>query len=84
MPVVRTASIEFTLAMFLGEKYTTVIRCSKVVNTSFDLDYEVHSEQKLKAIGRTKIVMADLVAGKPVPLNNKLRELFITRDIASY
>ena len=70
--------------MFLGEKYTTVIRCSKVGNTSFDLDYEVHSEQKLKAIGRTKIVMADLVAGKPVPLNNKLRELFITRDIASY
>ena len=84
MPVVRTASIEFNLAMFLGEKYTTVIRCSKVGNTSFDLDYEVHSEQKLKAIGRTKIVMADLVAGKPVPLNNKLRDLFITRDFASY
>ena len=39
MPVVRAASIEYNSAMFLNEEYTTVIRCSKVGNTSFDLDY---------------------------------------------
>ena len=82
MPVVRTSSIEYNSAMFLDEEYTTVIRCSKVGKTSFDLDYEVHSALELKAKGQTKIVMADLVAGKSVALDNSFRELFITRDLA--
>ena len=82
MPVVRTSSIEYNSAMFLDEEYTTVIRCSKVGNTSFDLDYEVHSALEVKAKGQTKIVMADLVAGKSVALDNSFRELFITRDLA--
>ena len=82
MPVVRTSSIEYNSAMFLDEEYTTVIRCSKVGKTSFDLDYEVHSALEVKAKGQTKIVMADLVAGKSVALDNSFRELFITRDLA--
>ena len=82
MPVVRTSSIEYNSAMFLDEEYTTVIRCSKVGKTSFDLDYEVHSVLGIKAKGQTKIVMADLVAGKSVPLDNRFRKLFITRDLA--
>ena len=82
MPVVRTSSIEYNSAMFLDEEYTTVIRCSKVGKTSFDLDYEVHSALEVKAKGQTKIVMADLVAGKSVALENSFRELFITRDLA--
>jgi len=82
MPVVRTSSIEYNSAMFLDEEYTTVIRCSKVGKTSFDLDYEVHSALEVKAKGQTKIVMADLVAGKSVPLDNRFRKLFITRDLA--
>ena len=82
MPVVRTSSIEYNSAMFLDEEYTTVIRCSKVGKTSFDLDYEVHSALEVKAKGQTKIVMADLVAGKSVALYNSFRELFITRDLA--
>lgn len=82
MPVVRTSSIEYNSAMFLDEEYTTVIRCSKVGKTSFDLDYEVHSALDVKAKGQTKIVMADLVAGKSVALDNSFRELFITRDLA--
>lgn len=82
MPVVRTSSIEYNSAMFLDEEYTTVIRCSKVGKTSFDLDYEVHSALEVKARGQTKIVMADLVAGKSVALDNSFRELFITRDLA--
>jgi len=82
MPVVRTSSIEYNSAMFLDEEYTTVIRCSKVGKTSFDLDYEVHSVLGIKVKGQTKIVMADLVAGKSVPLDNSFRELFITRDLA--
>jgi len=82
MPVVRTSSIEYNSAMFLDEEYTTVIRCSKVGKTSFDLDYEVHSALEVKAKGQTKIVMADLVAGKSVPLDNSFRKLFITRDLA--
>jgi len=84
MPVVRAASIEYNSAMFLNEEYTTIIRCSKVGNTSFDLDYEVHSGLKVRAKGQSKIVMADLIAGKPVPLNSKFRELFIRRDAALY
>jgi len=82
MPVVRTSSIEYNSAMFLDEEYTTVIRCSKVGKTSFDLDYEVHSALEVKAKGQTKIVMADLVAGKSVALDNSFRELFIKRDLA--
>ena len=82
MQVVRTSSIEYNSAMFLDEEYTTVIRCSKVGKTSFDLDYEVHSALEVKAKGQTKIVMADLVAGKSVALDNSFRELFITRDLA--
>ena len=82
MPVVRTSSIEYNSAMFLDEEYTTVIRCSKVGKTSFDLDYEVHSALEVKAKGQTKIVMSDLVAGKSVALDNSFRELFITRDLA--
>tara|TARA_B110000003_G_scaffold6519_1_gene6753 strand:- start:2466 stop:2921 length:456 start_codon:yes stop_codon:yes gene_type:complete len=82
MPVVRTSSIEYNSAMFLDEEYTTVIRCSKVGKTSFDLDYEVHSALEVKAKGQTKIVMADLVVGKSVALDNSFRELFITRDLA--
>ena len=82
MPVVRTSSIEYNSAMFLDEEYTTVIRCAKVGKTSFDLDYEVHSALEVKAKGQTKIVMADLVAGKSVALDNSFRELFITRDLA--
>jgi len=82
MPVVRTSSIEYNSAMFLDEEYTTVIRCSKVGKTSFDLDYEVHSALEVKAKCQTKIVMADLVAGKSVALDNSFRELFITRDLA--
>jgi len=82
MPVVRTSNIEYNSAMFLDEEYTTVIRCSKVGKTSFDLDYEVHSALEVKAKGQTKIVMADLVAGKSVALDNSFRELFITRDLA--
>ena len=82
MPVVRTSSIEYNSAMFLDEEYTTVIRCSKVGKTSFDLDYEVHSALEVKAKGQTKIVMADLVAGKSVALDNSFRELFIMRDLA--
>ena len=82
MPVVRTSSIEYNSAMFLDEEYTTVIRCSKVGKTSFDLDYEVHSALGMKVKGQTKIVMADLVAGKSVPLDNSFRKLFITRDLA--
>ena len=82
MPVVRTSSIEYNSAMFLDEEYTTVIRCSKVGKTSFDLDYEVHSVLGIKVKGQTKIVMADLVAGKSVPLDNRFRKLFITRDLA--
>ena len=82
MPVVRTSSIEYNSAMFLDEEYTTVIRCSKVGKTSFDLDYEVHSALEVKAKGQTKIVMADLVAGKSVALDNSYRELFIKRDLA--
>ena len=82
MPVVRTSSIEYNSAMFLDEEYTTVIRCSKVGNTSFDLDYEVHSALEMRAKGQTKIVMADLVAGKSVALDNSFRELFIKRDLA--
>ena len=78
------ASIEYNSAMFLNEEYTTVIKCSKVGNTSFDLDYEVHSGLKVRAKGQSKIVMADLIAGKPVPLNSKFRELFIRRDAALY
>ena len=75
MPVVRAASIEYNSAMFLNEEYT---------NTSFDLDYEVHSGLKVRAKGQSKIVMADLIAGKPVPLNSEFRELFIRRDAALY
>lgn len=82
MPVVRTSSIEYNSAMFLDEEYTTVIRCSKVGKTSFDLDYEVHSALEVKAKCQTKIVMADLVAGKSVALDNSFRELFIKRDLA--
>jgi len=82
MPVVRTSSIEYNSAMFLDEEYTTVIRCSKVGKTSFDLDYEVHSVLGIKVKGQTKIVMADLVAGKSIPLDNRFRKLFITRDLA--
>ena len=82
MPEVRTSSIEYNSAMFLDEEYTTVIRCSKVGKTSFDLDYEVHSALEVKAKGQTKIVMADLVAGKSVALDNSFRELFIKRDLA--
>ncbi len=82
MPVVRAANIEYNSAMFLDEEYTTVIRCSKVGNTSFDLDYEVHSALEMRAKGQTKIVMADLVAGKSVALDNSFRELFIKRDLA--
>ena len=82
MPVVRTSTIEYNSAMFLDEEYTTVIRCSKVGKTSFDLDYEVHSVLGIKVKGQTKIVMADLVAGKSVPLDNRFRKLFITRDLA--
>ena len=82
MPVVRTSSIEYNSAMFLDEEYTTVIRCSKVGKTSFDLDYEVHSALEVKAKGQTKIVMADLVDGKSGALDNSFRELFITRDLA--
>ena len=82
MPVVRTSSIEYNSAMFLDEEYTTVIRCSKVGKTSFDLDYVLHSALEVKAKGQTKIVMADLVAGKSVALDNSFRELFITRDLA--
>ena len=81
-PVVRAANIEYNSAMFLDEEYTTVIRCSKVGNTSFDLDYEVHSALEMRAKGQTKIVMADLVAGKAVALDNSFRELFIKRDLA--
>ena len=53
-----------------------------LIDISFDLDYEVHSALEVKAKGQTKIVMADLVAGKSVALDNSFRELFITRDLA--
>jgi acyl-CoA thioesterase FadM len=36
----------------------------------------------MRAKGQTKIVMADLVAGKAVALDNSFRELFIKRDLA--
>lgn len=83
MPVVRSASIEYNAPMFLGEEYVTVVRCSKVGNTSFDLDYAVYCGGTVRAKGQTRIVMADLAAGKPVPLNDEIRAIFKERDKAT-
>jgi acyl-CoA thioester hydrolase len=83
MPVVRSANIEYNAAMFMGEEYVTVIRCSKVGNTSFDLDYAVYCAGTVRANGQTRIVMADLAAGKPVPLRDEIRALFKERDKAT-
>ena len=83
MPVVRTANIEYVAPMFMGEDYITVIRCSKLGRTSFDLDYAVFVEGEIRAQGQTRIVMADLEASKPVPVADDIRALFIARDKAA-
>ena len=82
MPVVRSASVEYNMAMFLGEEYITVIRCSRVGNTSFDLDYAVHCGDTVRARANTRIVMADLDEGKSMRLADKIRDLFVLRDKA--
>lgn len=83
LPVVRTASIEYIAPMFMGEDYITVVRCSKLGRTSFDLDYAVYCEGEIRAQGQTRIVMADLAAGKPVLVADDIRALFIARDKAT-
>ena len=82
MPVVRSASVEYNMAMFLGEEYITVIRCSRVGNTSFDLDYAVHCGDTVRARANTRIVMADLDEGKSMRLADEIRDLFVLRDKA--
>tara|TARA_R110002096_G_scaffold377058_1_gene570911 strand:+ start:5815 stop:6267 length:453 start_codon:yes stop_codon:yes gene_type:complete len=82
LPVVRKASIEYIAPMFMNEDYITVVRCSKLGRTSFDLDYAVYCEGEIRAQGQTRIVMADLVAGKPVLVADDVRTLFIARDKA--
>lgn len=83
MPVVRTASIEYIAPMFMDEDYITVIRCSRLGRTSFDLDYAVFVDGVIRTRGQTMIVMVDLKAGKSMPVPDHIRELFITRDKAT-
>lgn len=83
MPVVRTASIEYIAPMFMDEDYITVIRCSRLGRTSFDLDYAVFVDGVIRTRGQTLIVMADLKVGKSMPVPDDIRELFITRDKAA-
>jgi acyl-CoA thioester hydrolase len=83
MPVVRKADIEYIAPMFMDEDYITVIRCSRLGRTSFDLDYAVFVDGVIRTRGQTMIVMADLAAGTSLPVSDDVRELFITRDKAA-
>ena len=83
MPVVRTANIEYIAPMMMDEDYITVIRCSRLGRTSFDLDYAVFVDGVIRTRGQTLIVMADLEAGTSLPVSDEMRELFISRDKAA-
>jgi len=83
MPVVRSATVEFILPMFIDEDYITTVRCSRVGRSSFDLEYAVFVEGVARAKGTTSMVMADLALGKSVPLSDDMRNLFVTRDKAA-
>jgi len=83
MPVVRSANIEYIAPMFMDEDYITVIRCSRLGRTSFDLDYAVFVGGVIRTRGQTAIVMADLEAGTSLPVADDVRALFIARDKAT-
>lgn len=81
--VVRSASIDFYAQMIMGEDYVTTMRCSRVGNSSFDLDYAVYVDGEMRTTGKTLMVLVDITATKSVRIPEDIREILITRDGAN-
>ncbi|MEO0344568.1 MAG: thioesterase family protein [Pseudomonadota bacterium] len=67
--VIREQSIEYFSPMFLFQEYVIAGRFTRIGNSSFDMEYEVHCEEKVTTRIMAKLVTmnADMTASRPVP-----------------
>jgi acyl-CoA thioester hydrolase len=79
--IVARAEIDYKLPLYLRTKAYLFVRCARIGNKSFNLEYvlaeELESGDRLIAMGTTIMVTYDYTKGQPVPVPEAVREKFV-------
>ena len=79
--IIRQASIDYILPIFLGDKIIMYVRTSRIGKTSFDLEYlivkDVNGKEVTCSKGKTVCVAFDYNSKVPAPIPDKERNKMI-------
>ncbi|MDQ7948598.1 MAG: thioesterase family protein [Pedobacter sp.] len=79
--IIRQASIDYLLPLFIEDKVSMYVRTSRIGNTSFDLEYlivkDVNGKEVTCSHGKTVCVVYDYDSKIPVAIPDKERQKMI-------
>lgn len=75
IPVAADLQCDYHHQMFFNDKLELYVKVNHIGNTSIDVHYMgVNQDAKICLTGRGRLVYVSPITGKPVPLNNQMKE----------